>query len=94
MDTWLIAVVVIAALGLAGLAAWLVSGARGRKLEEARSLAAQHRERAEHQALRAHERERTAREELDRAERERAAAHAHARRAEDIDPDAGETRES
>jgi hypothetical protein len=40
------------------------------------------------QEARAKEREDAARDELDRAERERAAAHAHVRRADEVDPDA------
>lgn len=83
--------IIIAAVGvaIAIVIAFLIErrSRRERQLEERRIEAGEHREKAELQALRAKEREEAARDELDRAERERAAAHAHTRRADEIDPD-------
>ena len=83
--------IIIAAIGIA-IAIVIAVGIerrsrRARQLEERRVEAGEHREKAELQTLRAKEREDAARDELDRAERERAAAHAHARRADEVDPD-------
>jgi Flp pilus assembly protein TadB len=75
-----ITIAIVLALGIERRA-W-----RERELEERRAEAGEHRELAELQELRAKEREEAARDELDRAERERAAAHAHLRRADEVDP--------
>lgn len=87
MDTWLIVVIVIAAVFVVALALWAASRGRERRLEHRRVEAGEHRERAEQRARQAEERELAAREELDRAERERAVARAHSSRADDVDPD-------
>ena len=87
MATWII----IAAVGIAiaiVIAVVLERRSRhARELEARRTEAGEHRELAELQELRATAREDAARDELDRAERERAAAHQHALRADELDPD-------
>jgi flagellar biosynthesis/type III secretory pathway M-ring protein FliF/YscJ len=87
MDTWLIIVIAVAAVLVAGIVLWLLSRSKERRLEERRVEAGEHREKAELQSLRAREREAAAQEELERAQDEREVAQAHARRADEIDPD-------
>jgi hypothetical protein len=69
------------------LALWALSRSRNRQLEEQRAEAGEHREKAELQSLRAREREQAAQDELERAQTEREVAQAHARRADEVDPD-------
>ncbi|MGH3022657.1 MAG: hypothetical protein ACRDNI_03280 [Gaiellaceae bacterium] len=90
MDTWLIVVIAVAAVLVAGLVLWALSRSKERKLEERRAEAGEHREKAELQELRARERETAAQEELDRAQNEREVAQAHTRRADEVDPDVDE----
>jgi Flp pilus assembly protein TadB len=87
MDTWLIIVIVIAAVLVVALALWAAARGRERRLEHQRVEAGEHREQAELRARQAEERELAAREELDRAGRERAVARGHAERADEVDPD-------
>lgn len=91
MDTWLIVVLAVAAVLLVGAVLWALSRSKDRRLEERRVEAGEHREKAELQSLRAREREAAAQDELDRAENEREVAQAHARRADEIDPDADDS---
>lgn len=87
MDTWLIVVLAVVAVLLVGVALWALSRSKNRQVEERRVEATQHREKAELQSLRAREREAAAQEELDRARTEREVAQAHARRADEVDPE-------
>jgi Flp pilus assembly protein TadB len=87
MDTWLIVVIAVAAVLVAGFVLWLLSRSRERHLEERRVEAGEHREKADLQSQRAREREAVAQDELDRARTEREVAQAHTRRADEIDPD-------
>jgi Flp pilus assembly protein TadB len=87
MDTWLIIVIAVVAVLVVAAALWLVSRSRARRLEERRAEAGEHRETSERQALRAREREEAAQDELERAKMEREVAQAHARRADELDPD-------
>ena len=87
MDTWLIIVIVMAAILVLGLA--LVAWRRGkeRRLESKRGEAQELRSAAEVQAHRAETRATTAQEEAEKAERERAEAREQARRADELDPE-------
>lgn len=87
MDTWLIIVIAVAAVLVVGIALWALSRSRNRQLEERRVEAGDHREKSELQSLRAREREQAAKDELERAQTEREVAQAHARRADEVDPD-------
>jgi Flp pilus assembly protein TadB len=87
MDTWLIIVIVVAAIVVLALALWAATRGRERRLESRRVEAGEQREQAELAAQQAEERELAAREELDRAERERAVARGHSARADELDPD-------
>ena len=92
MDTWLIVVIAVAAVLLVAVVLWALSRTRNRKLDERRVEASQHREKAELQSFRAREREAAAQDELERAQNEREVAEAHARRADEVDPDVDDSK--
>ena len=87
MDTWLIIVIVIAAILVLGLA--LVSWRRGKdpRLKRMPGEAQELRSAAEVQAHRAETRATMAQEEAEKADQERAEAREQARRADELDPD-------
>lgn len=90
MATWLIVVIALAAVVGVGLVIWALERGRSRKLQERRVEAGEHREQSELRALQARERREAAEEEIERSEREQAVAQAHARRADELDPDMDE----
>ena len=87
MDTWLIIVIVVAAVVVLALAYWAATRGRERRLESRRAEAGELREQAGLASRQAEERESAARDELAKAERERAVARGHATRADEVDPD-------
>lgn len=87
MDTWLIVVIVIAALVLLGILAFAVVRGRDRRTVQRREEAAGRRQEAEAVERQAAERQQQAERELARAQQERAVARGHARAADELDPD-------
>jgi flagellar biosynthesis/type III secretory pathway M-ring protein FliF/YscJ len=87
VETWLIIVIVVAVFVVLALLLLAGTRAREKRLESRRSEAGELRGEAEARARRAEESEALAKEEAERARQEREAARAHARQADEIDPD-------
>jgi C4-dicarboxylate-specific signal transduction histidine kinase len=87
MDTWLIILIVIAAVVVLAIALFAWRRTQERRIEGKRDEARELRTEAEVQAHRADARASLAEEEADRAERERAEAREQAKRADELDPD-------
>jgi uncharacterized protein HemX len=87
MDTWIIVLIVIAAIVVIGVFVFAGRRAQERRLEGKREEAQELRSDASEQAQRAEERQQLAEEQAERARRERAEAEERARRADELDPD-------
>jgi FtsZ-interacting cell division protein ZipA len=87
MDTWLIILIVVAAVVVLAIAFVAWRRAQERRIEGKRDEARELRSQAEVQAHRADARASLAEEEAERADRERVEAREQARRADELDPD-------
>ena len=87
MDTWLIVLIIIAAIGLVGIIVVGGRRARERQLDNKRSEAAHLRTEADRGTSQAAERAKLAEEQAQQAEQERAKADETRQRADELDPD-------
>ena len=87
MDTWVWIVIAVVAVVAIALIVWGGRRAKERRLEGKREEAGQLRQEAAQRAQAAQHRESLIAEQEDRLREERAAAEAHARRADELDPD-------